>query len=166
MEDFYEELRILMNGAVRNGMRIILAGDFNTEIGKGDRGIALQNLLTGYGLRIFNELDHVDIERIWTHKSSVGLLRQIDFIIGNVNFEVKDSFVSKTLDLGSDHRAVVAEVSIKERPSPRYSRTSGLKSWRPNIEYMDKVRDDLMKIGSLDGLAKKLVMIADNEKNR
>ena len=114
VEAFYEELRILMDGAVRHGMRIILAGDFNTEVGRGERGMALQNILSGYGLMIFNQSGNDGIERFWTHKSSTGILRQIDFIIGDINFEIKDSFASKTLDLGSDHRAVFAEVYIKK----------------------------------------------------
>ena len=65
---------------MRRDMRIILAGDFNTEFGRGERGMALQNILSGYGLKVLNDWGIDDIERFWTHKSSTGVLRQIDFI--------------------------------------------------------------------------------------
>ena len=64
-------------------------------------------------LRIFNESENADIERIWIYKNSIGTLRQVYIIIANENFAIKGNFVCKTLDLGSDHRAVVGEVYVK-----------------------------------------------------
>ena len=64
------------------------------------------------GFDMNNYLDRFGEEQRWTFESSLGVRRQIDFIMINADLYLLDVFATNSLNLGSDHRAVYVEVSI------------------------------------------------------
>lgn len=44
LEEIHDQLRHVLDTAKRNGVKIIVGGDFNTQLGLGHRGDTLQNL--------------------------------------------------------------------------------------------------------------------------
>ena len=63
------------------------------------------SLCSGFGLIATNDDDHVDA---WTFCRSIGTKRRIDFIASSRSLSLSSSSATNVLDLGSDHRAVLA----------------------------------------------------------
>ena len=73
----------------------------------------LTEIVDEYGLVIANDLyDEQTWNDKWTFKSSLGMKRQIDFILAGLDVHVCQSRAVDSLDLGSDHRAQHIEFPV------------------------------------------------------
>ena len=85
--------------------RLVAGGDFNSQLGVGARGIAMENVANTSGLRISNDSVN-DSDNNWTFCSSMGEKRRLDFIMASRSLTIKSVEATNEIDLGSDHRAV------------------------------------------------------------
>ena len=80
LEQTYNQLRCITSKAFRSNRRIIIGGDFNTQVNVGNRGTMLKEFAHEFSLCIFNvcvEESNVD----WTFESSMGVRRRLDYIL-------------------------------------------------------------------------------------
>ncbi len=103
-----------MRLARKGKRRIIIGGDFNTQCDVGNRGRVFQDFLQEHALRAGNVSDELngDVNDNWTFCSSLGIKRRIDYILLDLQTYVQSCKPTVYLDLGSDHRAVHAQVQI------------------------------------------------------
>ena len=104
-EDTYEQLRCILQQVTNMRRRLVIGGDFNTQVNVGSRGLALQNLVEAFSLRIANHSD-ADWDKQWTFRSNMGIKRKIDFVLVSKMIDIQTANASMEVDLGSDHRAV------------------------------------------------------------
>ena len=124
-------------------MRLIIGGDFNTVFKLDRRGELLDQLLDAFNLKIVNDPEGLSFENRWTHTGALGIQRQIDFILADRGFHVRDTFATRILDMGSDHRAVFGELLMPKRKKRRWRRPIPVKGWRPDEKYAEYVKDAL-----------------------
>ena len=67
LNEFYEELYVLILDTTRKGMRLIIHGDFNTVFKLDKRGELLDQLLEAFNLKIVNDPEGLSFENRWTH---------------------------------------------------------------------------------------------------
>ena len=103
----YDGLYCVLEEARSNSFACIVGGDFNTQLHIGMRGDLLMQTLHMYQLHVAND-DDSDHDNTWTFCSSMGVKRRIDYILYTRNFAARRAKASDDLDLGSDHRSVVA----------------------------------------------------------
>ena len=102
-------LHVVLDEAERLHYKIIVGGDFNTELHVGHRGNFLDEFACMWRLQVANYENH---DNCWTFCSSLGVRRTIDYILHGMNVNILKCSISDALDLGSDHRAVFAQFSI------------------------------------------------------
>ena len=70
--------------------------------------------------------------------------RQIDYIFCSFNLIVKSGRSTNAIDLGSDHRAVVAEIDGCHRSSPK-RKSKPRRNWRPSPIYSINVEQHVLE---------------------
>ena len=109
------ELRAIILDGQRRKFKCIIGGDFNTEIGRGQRSAELLEVVCELGMRVCNHSEEDLPEQKWTFRSCLGRLRQLDYVIAEESLELERSEATGSLHLGSDHRAVQARFSLPRR---------------------------------------------------
>ena len=112
----FENAVMSMRGLLEDGMRLgykcITGGDFNTQIGQGRRSNLLTDTFGETGMTISNLNEDFPLPEKWTFRSSLGILRQLDYIIANDSSICEEAGPIDYFDLGSDHRGVLAVYRI------------------------------------------------------
>ena len=112
-EQLMHQVMDLASSAHRNGYVVIISGDFNTQLDNGPRGQLLRELSVICHLRITNEIhEDMDFDDHWTFESSMGVRRQIDFILCSARIPTITVEANRAIDMGSDHRAVKSMLFI------------------------------------------------------
>ena len=115
-----DEVRIVILDAAAKGIRPIFGGDLNTQMHTGRRGQRLQEVLAETGMIMCNDPTTLTMDQAWTFRSYLGTTRTLDYI-GIPDFlNCTFSEASDLLDLGSDHRAVIAHISIPVELAHQY----------------------------------------------
>ena len=128
-EETFDQLRYSIQTGRNLKRRIIVGGDFNSQLNVGMRGAALDNLVNSFGLQISNDsLD--DWDNNWTFRSCLGITRRIDFIMASKSLKVCQSYATNEIDLGSDHRAVKACFEIGCAKYQKKKPTTKMKGWK------------------------------------
>ena len=133
--DFHDLMSLLTELAIsakKDGFIVIIGGDFNCQLDIGSRGEILRELSAICHLRIANEI-HGDmtIEDHWTFESSMGIRRQLDFILCSARIPLLSTHSDRAIDMGSDHRAVkcIFKIGVPSRQKKRRRRVRG---WKPD----------------------------------
>lgn len=105
----YDQLQACVEEAVQHKYKIVVGGDFNTQLNVGARGSLLHEFAAMFDLFVANS-DTSSAN--WTFSSSMGVRRRIDFILHSANLNLQDANASDDIDLGSDHRSVRATFSL------------------------------------------------------
>ena len=71
----FDHIIDLLADAQTNHHSVVIGGDFNLQLGVGDRGQMLRDLCTQFYLDIVNGTNADDAADIWTYRSSSGNLR-------------------------------------------------------------------------------------------
>ena len=149
------DLRDIVLDGQRRNYKCILGGDFNTEIGRGSRSAVLMNFVCELGPTICNVADDDDIISQWTFRSSLGRKRRIDYIIVDSGLNSRSSEATNDLDLGSDHRAVHANIDLVAtlscRSRPRRKNYKGA-SWDCYAEVLDSKLSSFSPVSCLSDL--------------
>ena len=119
LQAFYHQLQEILEEGRRKRCSVIIGGNFNTQWESGRRGELLSEMCDAFKLRLANEEDD------WTFCSCMGVKRRIDFVLCSSGLQLLDSRVSYAIDLGSDHRSVVASFDLQQR---RWNKTAKKKS--------------------------------------
>ena len=133
VEDFdqtFDQLRCVVDQGQKQKRKIIIGGDFNSQVNVGYRGTQLQSLVDSFALTITNNLD-IPWEMQWTFESSMGIKRKIDFVLISRSFELISGHASNEINLGSDHRSVKSVVRIQGASRKRGKFAATLKNWKP-----------------------------------
>ena len=80
-EKSWEDLSSLCMEAQDKGMQVIVGGDFNLELQRGDRGRCMHDFCDQFLLEVANSEGKSFDGNQWTFRSSLGYLRRIDFIL-------------------------------------------------------------------------------------
>ena len=132
--DTYDQLRAALARARRANCRPIVGGDFNAALGVGRRGALLHDFAADHELVIANASVQRQWADTWAFESSMGVRRRIDYILVDARLDVMDAIATHDLDLGSDHRAVRAEVRFAPR-RPRIKATRPRqRGWQPHLD--------------------------------
>ena len=78
----------------------------------------------------------------WTHSHPLYGKRHIDFILVSRNIIVDECHASHILDLGSDHRTVLAKMHLPKRRK-RWTKPKVKRGWRPDASYMNELNAKL-----------------------
>ena len=114
-----DRLRGTILDALSGSLKPILAGDLNTEMHRGWRGTRLHEVLAETGMMVCNDITELPFDKAWTFRSCLGVKWTLDYVCAPITLNVSSAEAVKHLDLGSDHRAVVAQISIPDGGSPR-----------------------------------------------
>ena len=107
----FDQLRCVIDEGRKRKRSLIVGGDFNSQVGVGDRGAALAELQHGASLNLLNDED-VPWENQWTFRSCLGDTRKIDFLLASSTLAFSRVHATSEIDLGSDHRAVKADIHL------------------------------------------------------
>ena len=89
-------------------MNIIIGGDFNLCLDVGRRGTSMTDLCQQFRLTVANGSGLSSAAANWTFRSTLGVLRRIDYILYSPGISCENALATWDLDLGSDHRSVKA----------------------------------------------------------
>lgn len=176
---FFDQLHRLVAGAYRAGRRVILGGDFNLQLDVGQRGAMFAEFCAGFGFVIANDDSHHDLGvETWTFCSSMGARRRIDFILCSRSLSLVASHASDDLDVGSDHRAVLANFKLqKSKRKKKYHKRKIKRGWKPILDdsgiptqYHDMLNKSLRScrdstLRGLENICKDVVrQLSDNDR--
>ena len=105
-DDVYDKLDQSLASNVHQNPKIIIGGDFNTQVNTGYRGQRMAELAATYNLTVSNGDGHGSSETQWTFRSSLNVIRRIDFILVSTATPIISACATALLDIGSDHRSV------------------------------------------------------------
>ena len=154
VDEMYSQLSSIVRDSRSRKRILIIAGDWNAEVESAgldyerkdsvgryandtgnNRGDWLKRWATSERLVVANTLFKKRWGLRWTHEQH-GRRRQIDYILVDSKYRrlIKDAVVEKTLDLGSDHRAVklilnITDFAIKSKIRRRAA--SKCVGWKP-----------------------------------
>ena len=115
LQILYDQLHMVLDDARRHSLRFTIGGDFNTVLGLGVRGDMLKEIIDNHDLKVTNHPADLAPDERWTFKSCLGDKRQIDYILCSASICSAAGRATDFLDLGSDHRAVAACISVVPR---------------------------------------------------
>jgi hypothetical protein len=122
--------------AQRRKHLVVVGGDFNAQLGIGLRSDLLYSLVDNFHLEIGNaDTNHTKGMSTWTFCSSMGVKRRIDYILFSKQFSFMECHACDKFDLGSDHRAVYAQLSLptcRHFKRKRYVQTK--RGWKPELD--------------------------------
>lgn len=113
--DCIDKLASLVMNAQDKGMQIIVGGDFNLNLNIGDRGDVFQDFISQFNLVVANGAGEVSAEANWTFRSSLGILRRIDFILCSSRLVTSEAVASRVLDLGSPLRSIKSPILLTNK---------------------------------------------------
>ena len=158
LDTCYDQLDIAVQGGTRANRINIVGGDFNSQRDVGTRGDSLRSFVSKNALRIANLHFTKRWDQTWTFKSSTGILRQIDFILVSRMLPLINSQAVFSIDLGSDHRAVMAKIDGGKTKHKRWTMPSVSRRWSPKVdahnnptEYCNILNEKLQDISQLTG---------------
>ena len=149
VQDTYDIVEHLVHEGRRKGLSILLAGDFNAEVGtndqdiddfavigengihrRNDRGRWLLNWCSILGLCISNTHFTNIFDETWTYVNG-GICRQLDFVIVDVALFKAISMCKATsaVDIGSDHRPVSMCLHIRKLHKRQKKGFQGASKW-------------------------------------
>ena len=85
----HDQVQACVDEALKHNDRVIIGGDFNTQLHLGPRGVLLHELVSMFGLRVANSEQNEDS---WTFCSSMDVRRQIDFIMHSLGSALASLF--------------------------------------------------------------------------
>ena len=97
---------------MESGKKVIIAGDFNLSLERGDRGKIMKEFCTQFCLDIANGHTPAEEANTWTFESSIHGLYRLDYILHSLVFCSYDKSAHDELHLGSDHRNVSISLEI------------------------------------------------------
>ena len=80
-ETCMDDITILVSEATRLDMQVIIGGDFNLSLDTGRPGVSMTDLCHQFRLTIANSSGLSSADDIWTFRSTLGVLRRIDYIL-------------------------------------------------------------------------------------
>ena len=128
--------------AKRLHYRIVVGGDFNTTLANNRRADLMIDLVHAFDLEIGDDPLVNANTSPWTHSHPLYGKRQIDFILVSRNIIVDECHASHILDLGSDHRAVLAKMHLPKRRK-RWTKPKVKRGWRLDASYMNELNAKL-----------------------
>ena len=136
LDESYEGLFKALTVCYRSGHKIIVGGDFNTQLDVGDRGRRLGELTAAFNLDVLNSVGAGLSDDQWTFKSALGVCRRIDFILASRSIG-NDAWADNLLDWGSDHRCVRGTITrvikAKRKRKNGFKRARGLRQMMGSI---------------------------------
>eukprot|EP00973_Karenia_brevis_P034883 4814367-Karenia_brevis.AAC.2 len=152
-KDTYEKIHGLMNEAQELDMKIILGGDFNTQLDDYGRADDIYELMNEFDVSIVNPSAPVNRIDSWTFSNHHGK-RIIDYIMLSNSMQTLQASVKPLFDELSHHRAVHAELKFKFYKQ-KVKKKKTKKGWRPKLNfdgqastYHDDLDDQLYKYES------------------
>ena len=132
--DTCDVLREALLEGRRKGCRLVVGGDFNTQLSIGSRGDLLEEICECFGLAVANDGNNAEE---WTFQSSLGVRRRPDYILLDRCLLIRAASPFNYFDMGSDHRAVRAHICGSSRKKfPRGgNRIRNPKGWRPRLGH-------------------------------
>ena len=105
-------------------------------------------------MQLCNDPSTLDFESSWTYSHPSSGKRQLDYILTSRDFIISSSHATPDIDLGSDHRAVVATLQVHQSKKRRWTKPRIKRGWLPSDSYQREVADAMQKhvISSLDDL--------------
>ena len=108
-----DSLKIVIADGNKDKFQCIIGGDINTQLGTGFRSEAFKAMMGEFNLSAANETEDTDMDSEWTFRSSMGRYRKLDYIIYDRRLLCTRSGPLDELDMGSDHRSVLAVFQLK-----------------------------------------------------
>jgi len=161
INQFYNDIQTAMDET--RTYSTIISGDFNAKMGiksdeteislgnfgtgvRNERGQTLLNFLLKNGLSLMNSFFYKKTNRRWTWMSPDGRTRnEIDFIITDKKYIVKDVTVLNQMNIGSDHRMVRATIIINlGHERYRLAKHKRAKNWQ-TPENPDEYQQEITK---------------------
>lgn len=159
---YLNEVRECVLCVQNQGLKCIVGGDFNVQLGRGWRSANLKEFMHELGLIATNfDENEEEAEDKWTFRSSLGVRRVLDYVLVENSFDVKTAVAMDHFDLGSDHRAVQTQITLAgRRIRTRRRRKKRVVSW-PG--YEESVREVLSEHRSacMSSFEKILIDVAD-----
>ena len=121
----------LVMEAIEKHSSLLIVGDFNLTLNRGDRGNIMDEFCSAFSLNIANGGTLEDASDTWTWRSSFGNLRRIDYILHSRVLRSFDASANRELDLGSDHRCVSASIEYVRSTEACKTRKRSFKGWKP-----------------------------------
>ena len=120
------------------GFGIIIGGDSNLSLGDNKRSDMIRETCALCNLSICNGDfdDHHDHR--WIFRSTLGVRRRIDYIIASGVFNCISTRAVDTLQLGFDHRAVLAILTFQRPSEHRSRRTKPMRGWQTELDTKGK----------------------------
>jgi len=185
VDRMHKELEELVEEARKAKMILLIGADCNAEVGGprcfsssyGGHGNPTGNALgewlrawtERFGLVLANTYFKKSWEKVWTHESTAGRKRQIDYLMLDRSRlgAVRDSEVTRAIDMGSDHRCLIAKIRIQARKRKKWKQKkqtySTFKEWQAADleEYVQKLEDACRDEKMLDKLEEASTRVED-----
>ena len=91
----------------------------------------MDEMAAAFNLTVTNVNEDLPLSNTWTFRSSLGHLRTIDYMFVSQTVKVEESCATDGLDMGSDHRAVLARITVAAISKKRQVRRGLGRGWAP-----------------------------------
>ena len=152
-QEIFDDIERLSMETADKGYALIIAGDFNLSLERGDRGKIMKEFCTQFCLDIANGHTHAEEANTWTFESSIHGLYRLDYILHSLVFRSYDVSANDDLDLGSDHRNVSTSLEILRSQQLWKKRCKSFKGWKSKL---NNSREPEIYHGHLQKLFEKL----------
>eukprot|EP00959_Pyramimonas_sp_CCMP1952_P338502 7088869-Pyramimonas_sp.AAC.1 len=122
LDDFYSDLKDLVKEGQRTDIYIVIGGDFNTQLDVGSRSELLREFVAEFDLFAPSDFSEQSGANMWAFKSTLGVTRQLDYVLVSKSMAVSRYEASNDLDCGSDHRFVCASARVPDIRKRRVSK--------------------------------------------
>ena len=151
LQTFYSDLHNQLHGVRSSGRHVVIGGDFNTQVHAGWRSDVMKDFAAEHGLEILSDRLDVPWSKRWTFESTLGHRRQLDYILADSALTAQRAEAVRELDCGSDHRAVMASVTLPRKDQQRARRTKPNVRWQGSHSYQPAVTQ-LVETGDINSL--------------
>lgn len=172
-EKCIEDVTILVSEATRLRMNIIIGGDFNLCLDVGRRGTSMTDLCQLFRLTVANGSGLSSAAANWTFRSTLGVLRRIDYILYSPGISCENTLATWDLDLGSDHRSVKASFSFMPGYTKKERKVRVKRGWKPRFnvdgvaeEFHQNITDQMQRgchtLGDVESILKDAALITNS----
>ena len=140
LDHTYDHLDKATRWAYKYSRSVVIGGDFNTVLHAGLRSEKLFEHMGQHSLSMANAQELVAMDAKWTFQSSLGVRRQLDYILVGPCLDVQQAGPVDEFCLNSDHSAVKATVinGASER-RPQSGRIFPTQTWKPSADFAKRV---------------------------
>ena len=117
-------------------MLLVTGADFNTTFDHSPQTLVFFNWIAEFDLQLCNDPSLLGFDLSWTYFHPLTGKRTSDYILISRHFYISSAFATSDPDLGSDHKAKIANLISRQSCTRKWTKPQIKRGWQAGIRRL------------------------------